>query len=412
MKAKVPIPCCSNLGIVYFLVFLLVVGLVVYMHEPHGGGVFGDNALVRRLTDWLDIRPVLHDISSIIGGGSGSNREGLKNKNAKDPEKEQAKQAQAKRAEKGEKAEKEQAQTQWTKRADGDDDDDDDDGDDDDDDKDGDAGGGTANERSRERERTVEEWDEYKRPGHGRRSTFDVHYEPFNAKYMNLYDSITFSNKKFDYETMIIMKYMKKARMFSSINVLDVGCGTGMHVAFLKNQGYDVVGLDKSSDAVDYCKRVHDQHADSFRVGDAMRVTQFKDDAFSHILCLNSTIYYMDNVPQFLKNCWMWLNADGLLFLHLVDDIELRYYDTNGWVKLKNGIKYKSTYDVQGKRIMFNEKIKDSGDNVLANQHTLYNVGDTQMILKAATKRGFVVLRKYSLKKSGFRHHYIYVLQK
>lgn len=405
MKAKVPIPCCSNLGIVYFLVFLLVVGLVVYMHEPHRiGGGFEDNALVRRLTDWLDIRPVLRDISSIIGGGSGSNREGLKNKNAKDTEKGQAKRADKKEKEQAKRAEK---------RAD--DNDDDNDGDDMDNDEGGDedgddVGGGTANERSREREHTIEEWDEYKRPG--RRSTFDVHYEPFNTKYMNLYDSITFSNKKFDYETMIIMKYMKKARMFSSINVLDIGCGTGMHVAFLKNHGYDVVGLDKSSDAVDYCKRVHNQHAGSFRVGDAMRMTQFKDDAFSHILCLNSTIYYMDNVPQFLKNCWTWLNADGLLFLHLVDDIELRYYDTNGWVKLNNGIKYKSTYDVQSKRIMFNEKIKDSGDNVLANQHTLYNVGDTQMILKAATKRGFVVLRKYSLKKSGFRHHYIYVLQK
>ena len=253
--------------------------------------------------------------------------------------------------------------------------------------------------------KTAEEWSREKRP------KFDVEYEPFNSKYVQLYDKLTFVTKKFDYETTIIMRHLKKARIFSGVHILDVGCGTGHHVAFLKNKGYDVVGLDKSKDVVEYCKKVHTDYAESFRDGDALRSTLFRDKVFSHIICLNSTIYYMEDIPLFFKNCATWLKEDGLLFVHMIDEVEQRYFETNGWVNAKNGLKYKSSYDVEGKMTIITEKIKDKDDNAMVNQHTMYNVGKTEMILKAAKANGFAIIKKYTLKKSGFRHQYIYVMQ-
>jgi 2-polyprenyl-3-methyl-5-hydroxy-6-metoxy-1,4-benzoquinol methylase len=208
------------------------------------------------------------------------------------------------------------------------------------------------------------------------------------------------------------MNYMKKTRVLELVRILDVGCGSGLHVAYLRNQGYDVVGLDRSKDAIDYCKTTHFEHADAFRHGDAQLPTQFRDGAFSHIVCLNSTIYYMDDPRTFFRNCAKWLKDGGRMFVHMVDDIEQRYYDTNGWVRMKSGIRYKSTYDVIDGKTMFDEKVKDVHGNVMRNQHVLHNVGQTERLLEMAERSDLRVTKKYSLKRAGFEHHYMYVLQK
>ena len=255
--------------------------------------------------------------------------------------------------------------------------------------------------------RTIEEWSEHKR-----RRTFDVQVEPYNSDYMKVYDKLTYSNVKFDYEVGIIMHHLKKARLFSGVLILDVGCGSGNHVAHLRNNRYEVIGLDKSDAAISFCKKRHSDHAESYRVGDVMLPTQFREKMFTHILCLNSTIYYMDDARLFFKNCATWLKTGGLLFLHMIDDFEQRYYDTNGWIKLKDGTKYKSSYDIHKGKTYVDEKIKDTNGNVLLNKHVMHNVGETEKLLRYADKSGLVVIRKYSLKKVGFKHHYMYVLKK
>ena len=376
-------PCCTNSYFMFILVAIFVVGLIAYVHLPH--------------------RTNAEFLSSSIGqkaeGFLNRTREGFLGSKEKGEKRSGSKQGGSKGDKEHEN--KEEKSKEALRLAD--------------DDSDGDEPiegdeKGILNKRPKKSEKkedwkTAEEWSREKRP------KFDVEYEPFNSKYVQLYDKLTFVTKKFDYETTIIMRHLKKARIFSGVHILDVGCGTGHHVAFLKNKGYDVVGLDKSNDVVEYCKKVHNQYADSFRTGDALRSTLFRDKVFSHIICLNSTIYYMEDIPLFFKNCVTWLKEDGLLFVHMIDEVEQRYFETNGWVNAKNGLKYKSSYDVQGKTTIITEKIKDKDDNAMVNQHTMYNVGKTEMILKAAKANGFVIIKKYTLKKSGFRHQYIYVMQ-
>lgn len=234
----------------------------------------------------------------------------------------------------------------------------------------------------------------------------------FPDQYVQIYDQLTFSNSKFNFETMIILKYLKKSRMFASIKILDVGCTTGLHSKFFTNKGYDTIGVDKSKDVIEYCKGQFPDNKKIFKVGDAQSSLLFKEDEFSHILCMNSTIYYMNDMKQFLKNCYYWLKDDGILFLHLVDDVEQRYFDTNGWIKLDSGVSYKSTYDLDKHVTTINEKIKHSDGKVLIHQQKMYNVGKTEEILHTAKKLHFTILKKISLKKVGFQHHFVFVLQK
>ena len=41
-----------------------------------------------------------------------------------------------------------------------------------------------------------------------------------------------------------------------NIKVLDLGCGWGNNLNFLKNEGFDVYGIDGSKTAIDNCKTI------------------------------------------------------------------------------------------------------------------------------------------------------------
>mgnify|MGYP001396682522 CR=1 FL=1 len=262
------------------------------------------------------------------------------------------------------------------------------------------------NEGEAKKTKSAREWSRSKK------SSYIASADSFPDQYVQIYDNITFSNSKFNFETMIIMKYLKRSRMFASIKILDIGCTTGLHAKFFTNKGYEVIGVDKSKDVIEYCKSQYPENKKIFKVGDAQSSLLFKEDEFSHILCMNSTIYYMNDIKQFLKNCYHWLNDDGILFLHLVDDVEQRYYDTNGWVKIDPRLSYKSTYETEKQITTIHEKIKHTNGDVLIHQHRLYHVGKTEEILHTAKKLHFSILKKISLKKVGFEHHYVFVLQK
>lgn len=68
--------------------------------------------------------------------------------------------------------------------------------------------------------------------------------------------------------------------------VLDVGCGSGRHALWLQEQGYDVVAIDQSHQAIDICE---DRGIDSCCVMD-MTDLQFEDDSFDTILVVGNII--------------------------------------------------------------------------------------------------------------------------
>ena len=53
--------------------------------------------------------------------------------------------------------------------------------------------------------------------------------------------------------------------------------------------------------------------------GDVTEPIQFTRNQFTHILCLNQTIYEIEDKHAFFTNCRYWLRNGGALVLHLVD---------------------------------------------------------------------------------------------
>jgi SAM-dependent methyltransferase len=95
--------------------------------------------------------------------------------------------------------------------------------------------------------------------------------------------------------------------------VLDVGCGTGSHAVLLAERGYEVVGVDRSSEML---RRARErENSISFRLGDM--TTLDLGETFDAVLIMFAVLGYLtDNVSvqSALRVARRHLTADGLLF--------------------------------------------------------------------------------------------------
>ena len=97
-------------------------------------------------------------------------------------------------------------------------------------------------------------------------------------------------------------------------SVLDLGCGTGLHVRVLTERGFKAIGVDISRTNVSYARRKAKMEsvAASFVVGSYYSYRP--EEPFDAAICLNWSIPVRDNeVKRFLTNTRALLRPGGLL---------------------------------------------------------------------------------------------------
>lgn len=245
--------------------------------------------------------------------------------------------------------------------------------------------------------------------------------------YANVYDYLVFSNLKDEYEVGEILNNTSPS---SESRILDIGCGTGHHVAALGAHGLDVLGIDLSPSMVKKAKAQYPQY--KFEVGDALNGQLFAPESFTHILCMYFTIYYFRDKRVFFDNCFRWLMRGGYLVLHVVDPDEFDPILPPGnplmWVspqkyapkritttRLKfDDFHYTSDFrfDEGNQTATFVERFtNDTDGKVRKNEHKLY-MPSIQSIIDEAMAAGFDVQGKVDLLKAQYPNNYLYILVK
>lgn len=126
------------------------------------------------------------------------------------------------------------------------------------------------------------------------------------------YDAI-YSFKNYQKETEKIHTMIQQYKHSPGKNLLDVACGTGGHLAFLK-QHYDVEGLDLNPDML---RMAREKQPDiTFHQGD---MTKFSlDRKYDAIICLFSSIGYLktkQQLHQTIQNMAHHLQPGGVLII-------------------------------------------------------------------------------------------------
>jgi len=258
--------------------------------------------------------------------------------------------------------------------------------------------------------------------------TFKTGTDIYDEFYSSIYDQLVFNNVKDNYE---IGKIIEKTHPTEESIILDVGCGTGHHVAALEAHHIPAIGVDISSSMIEKAKENYPNY--NFMQGDVMQAMQFRANSFTHILCLYFTLYYFKDKLTFFKNCMYWLMPGGYLVIHLVDKYMFdpvippanplllltgqRYANkriTQSKVTFDDFI-YKSNFDVsQGSNeAKFVEKFtrRNSGKPFRRNEHVLY-MEDEDTILTLAREVGFLMQGEIDMIKSGYEYQKLYILVK
>ena len=244
--------------------------------------------------------------------------------------------------------------------------------------------------------------------------------------YADVYDYLVFNSVKNDYEVGTIIN---KTTPNSQSIILDVGSGTGHHVAKMSDSGLNVIGVDSSTSMV---KKAKEKYPDlNFQVGDVMNGSQFKDNSFTHIMCMYFTIYYLKSKQQFFENCMEWLMPGGYLIIHLVDEhkfdpiippgnplyiVSPQKYAKERITKTKvtfDKFIYTSNFDFNSDKSVatFNEKFKFNDGKIRKHEHTLY-MEPIDSIISYAKDAGFIVQGKIDLVKCAYEYQYLYIFVK
>jgi SAM-dependent methyltransferase len=255
---------------------------------------------------------------------------------------------------------------------------------------------------------------------------FKSGYDIYDKFYVDVYDQLVFNNIKDDYE---IGEIINKTNPTSQSIILDVGSGTGHHVAKIADNNLNVIGIDISPQMIAKAKSNYPKY--NFVVGDVLENSQFKYNSFTHILCLYFTIYYFENKRLYFDNCMNWLMPGGTLIVHIVDRekfdpmlpaanplyiVSPQKYAKERITKSKitfDNFIYNADFDLDPyqNKATFHEKFKFNDGKVRKQEHTLYMETETR-ILTQAQDAGFIIQGKIDLMNCAYENQYLYILVK
>jgi SAM-dependent methyltransferase len=153
--------------------------------------------------------------------------------------------------------------------------------------------------------------------------------------YVNIYDNLYLPHTHLPEEVDWILKTTQATP--STALIVDVGSGTGSAVAALLENGYsNSYGIDASQQMIDKGSQKRPSTAKHCACANVLLEPMlFEKESCTHILCLDKTIYELDDKRTFFRHCYYWLKPGGILALHLVEPDK---YNPQPLLSYKNSI--------------------------------------------------------------------------
>lgn len=247
-------------------------------------------------------------------------------------------------------------------------------------------------------------------------------YDEFYAK---IYDQVVEGATRQDAETGLTLAWAKSYRPeIESIQVLDIGCGTGGDVNLFKKAGVGkVVGLDASEAMVAAARKQYPKN--DYRVGEAEVIGQFAAGEFNLVTLYYFTYYYLRDPDMMFRNVFNWLQPGGCLVLHLVNRekfdpilesaspfvaFSVQKYAKERITHSKisfDKFDYEAEFDLQGARAEFRESFKFKSGKLRKQTHIL-RMPKMDEIVARAEQNGFVYKKFIDLTAIGYEYQYLF----
>jgi SAM-dependent methyltransferase len=153
-------------------------------------------------------------------------------------------------------------------------------------------------------------------------------------------------------ENIRLCDYQTIRKVFSDLlprdgKILEAGCGLGRWVFYLRQKGFDVIGLEASSQAFSVIRQ-HDREG-HIKEGD-VRKMPFDDGSFQALISLGVMEHFEEGPQKLLQESSRVLKKDGLLFVSIPPNTLLRKALLDPVLSLKYSLK-----KLLGKKLAFAE---------------------------------------------------------
>ena len=120
----------------------------------------------------------------------------------------------------------------------------------------------------------------------------------FNYKWKKIFDTFKSFNKN-----------LKRKK------VLDIGCGYGQCILYLRNKGLDCYGLDPSNDAIEYCK----SKKLKTEISNLDKLDVFGNIKYDFII-MNNVLEHLRDPVKIIKKIKKILKKNGIIFIEVPND--------------------------------------------------------------------------------------------
>lgn len=249
----------------------------------------------------------------------------------------------------------------------------------------------------------------------------------YDEFYSKVYDQLVSGEQRVKGEIIFVSDWFRKYyKEPSEWSILDVGCGTGDHVAAFKKLGAgSVTGVDRSASMIRRAQNKYPADVE-FVEGDVMKKDIFPADKFNIVTCFYFTIYYVPNRLEFFLNLFTWTKPGSALVIHAVNRrkfdpildsaspfpaFSLQKYSPER-VTTSRVFFDKFSYESEFKQppnsglAVFEEHFKFKDGSERHQKHEL-QMPSHEQIVEDAEKAGFIYREYYDMTTMGYEYQYL-----
>ena len=133
------------------------------------------------------------------------------------------------------------------------------------------------------------------------------YYKAYDKRYKKIHEL----NKEWEVNipSLIVENMINKYKVSKKDNILEIGCGEGRDTIYLDKNGYNVIGVDVSKEAIKYCKEKYSEG--NFKVLDIVK--EKLEDKFKFIYSIAVIHMLVDSKDRdaFYKFVYSHIKDDG-----------------------------------------------------------------------------------------------------
>jgi SAM-dependent methyltransferase len=247
----------------------------------------------------------------------------------------------------------------------------------------------------------------------------------FDEFYAKVYDIVVDGDKRQNAEVNLALTWARSFRPENNtIEVLDIGCGTGGDVEVFRTIGVKkVVGIDASDAMITEARKKHPKS--DYRVGEIEQIGNFAAGEFNLATMFYFTYYYLRDPDMMFRNVFSWLQPGGCLAIHLVNRekfdpvleaanpfvaFSVQKYSKERVTRSKvtfDKFTYEADFSLEGSTADFREEFKFKNGKMRRQTHKLRMPKMDEVISKAEAN-GFVYKQFIDLTAIGYEYQYLF----